>query len=325
MTQPSPQLAPARGAAVAEWRRRPERGSQLALRIMAWLSIRLGRPAGRGLLYLIAGYYFLFAPRARRCMRDYLRRALGREPRAIDRFRLIMTFSTMIHDRIYLMAEHYHLFDVSLQGEALMNEVVAAGGGAVLMGAHMGSFEVLRWIGEKRAGLGLAMTMYEDNARKVNAMLAALAPHHPPEIIAVGHIDAMLKIRARLDQGALVGMLADRSFGDEAVLPVTFLGATAYLPIGPMRAAAMLRRRVIFMLGLYRGGNRYHVVFEALADFRFTPPGQRQAAIEAAITRYAALLEQYCRSDPYNWFNFFDFWGGAAADSRAGAPQPSRG
>ncbi|HEY4881073.1 MAG TPA: hypothetical protein VIH80_02745, partial [Steroidobacteraceae bacterium] len=128
MTQPSPQLAPARGAAVAEWRRRPERGSQLALRIMAWLSIRLGRPAGRGLLYLIAGYYFLFAPRARRCMRDYLRRALGREPRAIDRFRLIMTFSTSIHDRIYLLAEHYHLFEVSLQGEPLMNEVVAAGG-----------------------------------------------------------------------------------------------------------------------------------------------------------------------------------------------------
>jgi predicted LPLAT superfamily acyltransferase len=325
VTQPSPQLAPARGAAVAEWRRRPERGSQLALRIMAWLSIRLGRPAGRGLLYLIAGYYFVFAPRARRNMRDYLRRALGREPRAIDRFRLIMTFSTSIHDRIYLLAEHYHLFEISLQGEPLMNEVVAAGGGAVLMGAHMGSFEVLRWIGEKRAGFGLAMTMYEDNARKVNAMLAALAPRHPPEIIAVGHIDAMLKIRARLDQGALVGMLADRSFGDEAVLPVTFLGATAYLPIGPMRAAAMLRRRVIFMLGLYRGGNRYHVVFEALADFSTTPPGTRQAAIEAAITRYAALLEQYCRSDPYNWFNFFDFWGSAAAGSSAGAPQPSRG
>jgi predicted LPLAT superfamily acyltransferase len=75
-----------------------------------------------------------------------------------------------------------------------------------------------------------------------------------------------------------------------------------------MRAAAMLERSVIFMLGLYRGGNRYHVVFEPLADFTRTPRAQRQAAIEAAITRYAALLEQYCRSDPYNWFNFFDFW-----------------
>jgi predicted LPLAT superfamily acyltransferase len=318
----SPQLASQRDEARAEWRRRPERGSQTALHVMAYLSVRLGRPAGRLLLYLIAGYYFLFAPKARRCMRDYLRRALGREPRARDRFRLIMTFATAIHDRIYLLAERYDLFDVSVQGEPLMNEVVAAGGGVILMGAHMGSFEVLRWIGEHRAGLGLAMTMYEDNARKLNAMLAALAPRNPPEIIAVGHIDAMLKIRARLDQGAMVGMLADRSFGDEGVLPVTFLGATAYLPTGPMRAAAMLRRRVIFMLGLYRGGNRYHVVFEALADFTATPAASRQAAIEAAVTRYAALLEQYCHSDPYNWFNFFDFWRSAAAAPTPLAPQP---
>lgn len=309
---------------VAEWRRRPERGSLLALRAMAFLSLRLGRPLSRLFLYAIASYFFLFAPRERRVMRAYLRRALGREPSAADRFRQILTFATVIHDRIYLLAERYELFDVSLSGEPLMEEVVSTGGGAILMGAHMGSFEVLRWIGERRAGFGVAMAMFEDNARKVNATLAALAPRNPPEIIAVGRIDAMLRIRARLDQHALVGMLADRSFGDEGVLPVTFLGATAYLPTGAMRAAAMLRRRVVFMLGLYRGGNRYHVVFEPLADFSSTPPGQRQAAIEAAVTRYAALLEQYCRTDPYNWFNFFAFWRSPAGSAAQPAPQPQR-
>jgi predicted LPLAT superfamily acyltransferase len=322
VTGPGPPLAAQGHEAVAEWRRRPERGSRFALRAMAFLSLHLGRRAARGFLYLIAGYFFVFAPRSRRCSRDYLRRALGREPRARDRFRQLMMFAACTHDRIYLLAERYPLFEISLQGEGLMNEVVAAGGGAILMGAHMGSFEVLRWIGERRSGLGLAMAMYEDNAHKVNAMLAALAPRNPPEIIALGRIDAMLRIRARLDQGALVGMLPDRSFGGEGLLPVTFLGATAYLPTGPMRAAAMLRRRVIFMLGLYRGGNRYHLVFEPLADFSATPSGQRQAAIEAAVTRYAALLEQYCRSDPFNWFNFFDFWRSPASASAPPAPQP---
>jgi predicted LPLAT superfamily acyltransferase len=163
----------------------------------------------------------------------------------------------------------------------------------------------------------VVITMYEENARKLNEILGAIAPDHPPDVIAVGHLDAMLRIRERLDRGALVGMLADRVFGNEATLPVTFLGATAYLPMGPMRAAAMLGQRVIFMLGLYRGGNRYHVVFESLADFRSTPRAQRQAAIEAAMTRYAALLEQYCRSNPYNWFNFFDFWRSPTRTARA--------
>jgi predicted LPLAT superfamily acyltransferase len=86
------------------------------------------------------------------------------------------------------------------------------------------------------------------------------------------------------------------------------LGERAQLPVGPMRAAAILRRPVFFMAGLYRGANRYHLVFEPIADFSTTAAGQRDSAIASAIERYAAILDRYCRSDPYNWFNFFDFW-----------------
>ena len=45
------------------------------------------------------------------------------------------------------------------------------------------------------------------------------------------------------------------------------LGPSSSHTTGPMRAAAILRRSVIFMVGLYRGGNHYHVVFEPVADF----------------------------------------------------------
>ena len=62
------------------------------------------------------------------------------------------------------------------------------------------------------------------------------------------------------------------------------------------------------MAGRYRGANNYHVVFERIADFTAVGPGVRAAAVEAAIDRYAAVLDKYCRSHPYNWFNFFEFW-----------------
>jgi predicted LPLAT superfamily acyltransferase len=70
---------------------------------------------------------------------------------------------------------------------------------------------------------------------------------------------------------------------------------------------------VVFMTGLYRGGNRYDIHFESLADFSQVEPRGRSAAVRSAMTRYAALLEQYCRIAPYNWFNFFDFWRAPAA------------
>ena len=38
----------------AEWARQPERSNMAMLRLMAWLSLRLGRPAGRVVLHLIA-------------------------------------------------------------------------------------------------------------------------------------------------------------------------------------------------------------------------------------------------------------------------------
>nr|UXE44224.1 hypothetical protein Hi04_10k_c1511_00013 [uncultured bacterium] len=292
----------------AEWIGNRERGSLALLRFMAFLSMRLGRKLSRAPLYCIAAYFFLFAPRARRESRRYLRRALGREPRAADRFRHILYFATTIHDRVYLINERYDAFRITIEGEALMREQADRGAGAFLMGAHMGSFEVIGSIGRRERGLQVSMAMYEDNARKINSILGAINPNVKPDVIALGHLDAMLRVAERLDRGAFVGLLGDRTLGDEPVHAVRILGGRATLPTGPMRAAAILRRSVVFMVGLYRGGNHYHVVFEPVADFSANSLKNRDDAVRAAVERYAGLLDKYCRSDPYNWFNFFDFW-----------------
>jgi predicted LPLAT superfamily acyltransferase len=275
---------------------------------MAFLSLRLGRTLSRIPLYGIAIYFFLFAPNARRHARRYLRLALGRRPSARDRFRQILSFATTIHDRVYLISGQFEIFNITLEGEALVLAQSQTGRGALLMGAHMGSFEVMHSLGRRQRGLEVAMAMYEENARKINATLAAINPHLVSDIISLGRIDAMLNIAERLERGAFVGVLGDRTLGREPVQAVSLLGERAYLPTGPMRAAAILRCPVFFMAGLYRGKNNYHVVFERVADFSAIPAGARNVAVRSAIERYAAVLDQYCRSDPYNWFNFYDFW-----------------
>lgn len=296
-----------RGAA-ADWITYRERGSLMLLRAMAFLSCRLGRRTSRFFLYFIAAYFFLFAPLIRRNSRAYLRRALGRKPRAIDRFRHVLSFASTIHDRVYLVKERFDLFDVTVDGEHWVRSVFASGQGAFLMGTHIGSFEMIRGVARQQPGLRVSMAMYEENARKINSTLRAINPAVMPEIIGLGHIDSMLKIREALDGGVFVGVMGDRTLGEESVQTVSFLGVPAQLPVGPMRLAALLRRPVIFMVALYRGGNRYHVVFAPLADFSQISTAGREAEVRAAIDRYAGLLEKYCRGDPYNWFNFFDFW-----------------
>jgi predicted LPLAT superfamily acyltransferase len=152
------------------------------------------------------------------------------------------------------------------------------------------------------------MMMYEENARKINSTLEAINPAATQDIIALGRMDSMLEARDKLDQGYLVGMLADRGLGNDATVDCDFLGKTAAFPVGPFRMAAMLRRPVFFMAGLYLGGNRYQIHFEPLADFSETSRADRNAAMLAAQQRYAERLSYFCRIAPYNWFNFFDFW-----------------
>ena len=159
-----------------------------------------------------------------------------------------------------------------------------------------------------QAGLKIAMLMYEENARKINQTLEAINPAATQDIIALGKMESMLEARDKLDQGYLVGMLADRALGDDLTVDHEFLGELAPFPVGPFRMAAMLRRPVFFMTGLYLGGNRYQIHFEPLADFSATTRENREQAIFAAQQHYADRLSHFCRIAPYNWFNFFDFW-----------------
>lgn len=292
----------------AVWLKRQERSNIPMLRIMTWISLRLGRKVARSVLHLIALYFVLFAPDSRSASLSYLPRALGRPATWLDLYRHFFCFAATIHDRIYLINRRYDLFDIHIQGKENICSLIDEGKGVFLMGAHLGSFEVMRAIGRQIPGLRVAMVMHQDNAQKINGMLAAINPEASMDVIPLGRIDSMLQVQQRLDDGMLVGMLSDRTLGDEQVTEINLLGESAMLPTGSFRMAALLRRPVVFMVGLYMGGNRYQVHFETLADFSNISTGQRSQVVDQAILRYTELLNHYTRLAPYNWFNFFDYW-----------------
>lgn len=293
----------------AAWAQEGERSYVWLLRLMVWISLTAGRGLGRVVLHGIALYFVLFAPRAQRASRAYLARMLGRAPRWRERYRHVLCFATTIHDRVFLLKNRGAQFQVQVHGADALQAALQGGRGALLMGAHLGSFEVLRTLGQERGGLRVCMAMYEDNARRLNATLAAIAPDAMQDVIALGRMEAMLTVRDRLDEGCLVGLLADRSLAaDDAYARLPFLGADAPFPLGPWRLAAMLQRPVFFMAGLYLGGNRYEIRFERIADFSDTPRGERPAAMAGAQRAYVEVLERTLRASPWNWFNFYDFW-----------------
>jgi predicted LPLAT superfamily acyltransferase len=260
-------------------------------------------------LHPVALYFLLFAPAARRHSRRYLARALGRAAGWRDLYRHFHAFATVVLDRLYFVRGEMSRFDLTLEGAELVDDTLAEGRGAFLLGAHIGSFEALHTVGSTRPGLRVAMVMYPENARLIHGVLQAVAPGFQLGIIAIGQRGSTLQIRDWLDGGGLAGLLGDRYLpGDaERTVEMSFLGRPARFSEGPLKLALLLKRRVIFMSALYRGGRRYEIRFDLLADFR-EPPADREAALQAALAAYVRRLEALCREAPYNWFNFHDFW-----------------
>ena len=285
--------------AQAEWTTREERGSVGTIRLVVWLALRLGRPLMRLLLWPICLYFMLVPSHWQSTSRAFLPRALGRPARFADGWRHCHSFASCLLDRVYLLNGQTGRFALGVHGADALLALRDAGEGCLLFGAHLGSFEVARAAGQAMEGFPISLVMYEDNARKTNAVLNAINPRLGLETIALGRPGAMLAVRDRLEDGHLVGVLADRGLHDEKRVRISFLGEPAWFPEGPFRMAALLRRPVVLMFGLYRGGNRYDIVFEPL-------PCPHDVA--GSMLYYAARLEHHCREAPYNWFNFYDFW-----------------
>ncbi|MGB7542972.1 MAG: acyl-CoA synthetase [Burkholderiales bacterium] len=291
-----------------EWVARPERGNALVTRMGARLALLLGRPAAHLLLFPVCLYFLAFSPKGRAASRKFLRKALGREPRPADVFRHFRTFAATILDRVYLLNGQYSRLEVCVHGEDVVRDIASHGEGCFLLGAHLGSFEILRFLGEETHHLRVSLVMYEENARKLNSVFHAINPGRSMPVIALGNVESMLKVEEALARGEVVGMLGDRTIEGQGTVSCSFFGEQARFPVGPLRVAAMLRRPVILMFGLYRGGNRYDVYFERLADMRHAERARRDLVLEQSLQCYVGRIEHHCRLAPYNWFNFYDFW-----------------
>ena len=291
-----------------EWLQRKERGNIFWLRLMRWLSLLLGRRLSRIVVHGIVLYFVLAAPAARKASRAYLARSLDRPVTWFDLYRHILTFSITIHDRLYLLNDRDDLFNIRVFGTEPIHALLDCNSGIFLFGSHLGSFEVLRSHARDNPGLKVCMAMYPENARQLNSILAVINPQAMQGIISLGQLNSMLSINQKLEEGAVVGILADRAVGQDQYISLPFLGSPARFPTGPFRMAAMLRYPIYFMAGLYRGGNRYDIHFELLADFSEPNPAGRDAVVREVLEKYVAALERHCKSAPFNWFNFYDFW-----------------
>lgn len=290
------------------WIHQSERGSRFLVLLIGWITLKIGRWAARALLYPITLYFIMTASEQRIASRQFLSRALGRKARWWNVARHFHSFAGTILDRAYLVAGDYRRFELSMHGVDAALEQVAKGRGCILLGAHLGSFEVMRMVAMIDDSVKVKVLMYEDHNATLTSLIYSLNPQFSESIIPIGNFDSLLRVQECLSQGELVGILGDRVAENDRITRCRFLGQEAIFPAGPVLVASMLKVPVVLFFGLYLGNNRYALHFELFSDEIVIRRENREADIRLWVQRYAERLEHYACLAPYNWFNFYDFW-----------------
>ena len=298
------------------WQSRPEGGGWLAMWLIRAIALYGGRAFTHFLLWPIILYFMLRRGPERRASRDFLTRALGRPATFPEVFRHIKSYGATQIDRIYLLAHGEREFDIQVEGVAMLESYIEQGRGVLLIGSHQGSFEALRALSSRRPDISLRVVLDKQKTPAMTCLLEELAPHIGASVIDAsrGGTSVTLAASEACREGALVALLADRGRESETLRRIPFMGQPAGFPIGPWLLAHTLKVPVVLCFGIYLGGNRYKLIFERFADVVDIPRDRRGPALEAIMTRYAARLEYYARTEPYNWFNFHDFWQSGFAD-----------
>jgi predicted LPLAT superfamily acyltransferase len=285
------------------WKAHPERGSELALRFIAWLAQAAGRSFCRLLIYPIVLYFMFTSRPARRASYEFLQAVNGRRARFHEVFKHLYSFGVTLLDRVYLASAGVSNLDLIIEDRRLIDDVLVKGKGCVLLGSHLGSFDLMALARHGINDRPLSIMMRVDPAARLRRI--AGIDDSAWKVIPQGTPHSLLLAHEALSRGEIVAILADRTEGRSAV-PALFMGRPARLPKAPYLLAARSNAPLLACFGLYEGRNRYRIKF---VDPEIAlPPDSSAEQIAHAVQLYAGVLEEYARRYPFNWFNFYPYW-----------------
>lgn len=290
------------------WQSLPERSNRFWILVIVTLTRWLGRPFARLILYPVTAYFLLFNNRTIEASRLFFSRALIRPPRPSDYFRQFHTFACVLIDRMSILIARDSALRLHYSGLECIEDAKRKGNGAVLVGSHLGSFDVLRTFTHDLRGYPVRAIMYGRSTPTLLEILRSLNPRLNEELVLVPGSAALIALAPEIERGAMIGLLGDRVMPGERHEAFEFMGFPAHFPLTPALVAEILEVPLIQFVCLHQGWGRYEVHFHLLSDGGTGSKSERNERIRSITGHYVKNLEHYASRHPYNWFNFHDIW-----------------
>jgi predicted LPLAT superfamily acyltransferase len=289
-------------------------GGGLLFRVCAFLLPIVGaRGAWLG-SYIIGAGFLLLGGRRQYGMAGYWRRlrpGMGGVGILLLCWRHFASFGRILCDRL-LVYLRPHQYGFTFEGGDRLRAAVAGPEGCILLSAHVGNWELSGfWLKNLTKGEHpvYVVMVREDLPRVQSFVDERMRGSHITVIDPHDGLGASVAINGALRDGHTVCMLGDRVFGGQASLAVDFMGGKALFPLGPFQAAAISGVPIFASFLIKTGLRSYLLRVDRPWRIRLPARGpQRDAAIAAAVRRWARRLELEVRRQPFQWHNFFEFW-----------------
>ncbi|OQY17932.1 MAG: lipid A biosynthesis acyltransferase [Desulfobacteraceae bacterium 4572_35.1] len=281
-----------------------------------YLFIRLGgRRAAYLLLNCVCAVYVLFWPQVRHGCNPYLDRRFPNSvgfTRLWQQYQMVVAFGQVMVDRAIVSSLGSDQIHVSLVGREQLLKVRDQKRGMILLMSHVGCWQLaMSAMGALNEPIhmlmhGHASSFERHDYEKEGGEIKEESPYRV--IDPQGYLGGAFEMLAVLKHGGILSVMGDRVPEHEKNrVHVSFLGQQVALPMSAYHLASATGAPIVVITSRKCAETHYEMV---VADVIEVPQGlgRRPSAFTPYAQRYAAILEDYCQDNPYQFFNFFDMW-----------------
>ena len=287
----------------------------------------------RSLAFPVGFFYWAFGKTARRISKDYLLKfgmtilSDSENPSKVklphSTLKHISSFALNLVENVQSWAGKFSFNDVNWQNDDVHDLVsnINAGKGSVIVISHLGNAQMMKGLasmGESGTERKMDITTISDAkiSSGFNALLNEINSDSSFNLISSDDIgpETIILLQERLEKGGVVVIAGDRvSAHTNRNLEIDFLGEKARFPYGVFLLVALLNAPTYFVTGLRQKDFSIHPRYDMFV--KKNPISfdcnrkEREERIRETALNYAANLENLCKMHPYQWYNFFDFWG----------------
>ncbi len=239
--------------------------------------------------------------------------------------RHIISFSLNLVEKLQSWGGKFQFKNIHFQNDDIeeLIQTLEDGKGVFMLTSHLGNIELLRGlasfnrtaVSRKTQVIAVIDTKVSE---KFTRMLKELNPQSGFDIISAGEIGphTAVILEEKLAEGAMVTIAGDRTAAsnhkDGKNFTIPFLGSPAPFSPGIFYLAVLMKAPLYFVFSIRRGDlsikpeydmhvHKSTLSFECSRKERFT-----QSFLLAQS--FAELLETHCKQNPFQWYNFYDFW-----------------